>query len=1050
MRSQTLILFILTLGLAWCVSLPIDFVGHWKFKSSTPTDECLPSEITITSLGAHIMFKWKWEDTLACQKRSLENKKVIKEAIPVPNSNKLVVFDPKLTGESFSFTLNGNSGIAEYFENTQSIFEKKTSSPSVEWAGNWFIKTRGSSDKCYPRNVITIYTTSSTILVSWTWDLTEACSEQGIAGSFYETTVAMTSSKTIDLFILIGNQEDPGTLSINGKTAIFTGHEKQSCELERTPLAPIDWYGTWELKKISSGASCLPDGRIGFQTDFEGTYTYYWDWESNDICTQAGLSKKRVYEDLSALPGDSVTLQDGEVSLNVYGEILTFVSQSGGSGIFLRQYGGPLSANWVGKWAFKSATQSDGNIPKEIFTSILGSQILFEWKSDSWNRKIRVPKGTSITVPFESDSIPFKFILSGSTAIIEGEKGSKFNFEKEIISSSVNWAGTWIVESREPKRECYPRDKITVSASKFALALSWVWDLTEACGSYGLAGVAHKITVPLTDGNMVDLPLMIRGKFEQVSFRVNGNSAIFKGKNGHSCSFIRDGPQRVNWGGTWILKSTSPSSLCSPTQAIITKLMPSVTVSWIWDSTESCKQVGLAEKPFSKTLPPPSSNSLTLNYPMGSDEVVGTFSIEGDSATLVTNKGDSYAFDRQFNPPPVEWAGTWKLKTASSANACYPKDKITVELRNPYPTEQVLTFLWIWDTNEICDKMELAGKYYERTLLFSYDNSFLLSYGFEDDVEKLAFLSGNGDIAQFSLQSGDSCTFVRHGHDIDWTGTWIIQIGPAETACSPKKHIVVSPSEDSLTYSWVWGQNEECKKLELSGKPFMKTIPIPKENSVILDFIGESPEVTNIFTINADTATLSTRNGNSYILEKQTEKPLDWSGTWFVKRVSSEACCPKKKMTISNIDSVSTYNWVWDSNESCDKLELSGKTFNEITPVPNGDLTPLYILDRKSEVYVMLTVEGNKAIFNNLDGSSCVFDRINDDDKKEDDDGEKKKDEKKDENKSNGFIIWLIIFFVAAAGVVFCVCRKRKEDQIIKTSTIDSPSRSFLKSSTVL
>jgi len=71
----------------------------------------------------------------------------------------------------------------------------------------------------------------------------------------------------------------------------------------------------------------------------------------------------------------------------------------------------------------------------------------------------------------------------------------------------------------------------------------------------------------------------------------------------------------VDWDGTWILKSKSSPTSCYPKeQAVISKLCSSLTFSWIWDSTESCKKVGLDGKPFAKTIQIPTDNYATLHY----------------------------------------------------------------------------------------------------------------------------------------------------------------------------------------------------------------------------------------------------------------------------------------------------------------------------------------------------------------------------------------------------------------------------------------------------
>ena len=100
---------------------------------------------------------------------------------------------------------------------------------------------------------------------------------------------------------------------------------------------------------------------------------------------------------------------------------------------------------------------------------------------------------------------------------------------------------------------------------------------------------------------------------------------------------------------------------------------------------------------------------------------------------------------------------------------------------------------------------------------------------------------------------------------------------------------------------------------------------------------------------------------------------------------SSELCYPKKKITISTAEASSlTFNWVWNSIQGCTKLGLADKTFEKTTSVP------LHFLVKEVESYGILTVNGDKANLNNLDGASCTF-------------------EKEIEKKGGSFIILLII-----------------------------------------
>ena len=371
MKSQILILFVLTLSLAQCVSPPIEWVGDWEFKSSTLPEECIPQSIVTSSLGAHVVFKWIWASTKGCKRSDYSGWEVFKVKVPTSNSFYLTNFNVAVP---FKFTLDGNSALTKTGNDAESIFEKKVSTPSVDWAGTWNIQTKSSSEGCYPKDKITISTTTSTMTLSWVWDITEACSRKGFAGVFYESTIAMTSSNVIDLFFLAGEEIKTGTFSVSGDTATFKGLNKETCSFVKEAPQPVNWVGTWNLKSISSTALCLPHKKVVI-TSSDSSVTYSWTWDSNEPCKQAGLSGKSFAKTLSTPSGSSITLQDGEVSmtLTVNGEAIAFESKNGGSATFVRQID-TSPVNWV----FKSTTESEECIPNKIVTSVSGSHVIFE------------------------------------------------------------------------------------------------------------------------------------------------------------------------------------------------------------------------------------------------------------------------------------------------------------------------------------------------------------------------------------------------------------------------------------------------------------------------------------------------------------------------------------------------------------------------------------------------------------------------------------------------------------------------------------------------
>jgi len=89
----------------------------------------------------------------------------------------------------------------------------------------------------------------------------------------------------------------------------------------------------------------------------------------------------------------------------------------------------------------------------------------------------------------------------------------------------------------------------------------------------------------------------------------------------------------VNWVGTWKVKARNTGdNICAPkSEVVIAEQGSSLLVSWIWDSSEVCKTVGLDGKKFISSVPIPVNNPVMLYIRVHDIETLGFFSVAQDT-----------------------------------------------------------------------------------------------------------------------------------------------------------------------------------------------------------------------------------------------------------------------------------------------------------------------------------------------------------------------------------------------------------------------------------
>jgi len=171
----------------------------------------------------------------------------------------------------------------------------------------------------------------------------------------------------------------------------------------------------------------------------------------------------------------------------------------------------------------------------------------------------------------------------------------------------------------------------------------------------------------------------------------------------------------------------------------------------------------------------------------------------------------------------ANWAGVWNI-SERYVSECGPMYEITIS--------QIGTNLeFEWTNSHECEyahfnikasapvpegnTVNLKAEIFQRTQF----NGRLLLQG-----DKLILINQRGVYATYNRTSvNDPARFV---------GDWMIDKKEVNALkCYPRDSIVVTNAGSALTFSWTWESSEGCKALELDGKEFINSVPIPERTN---------------------------------------------------------------------------------------------------------------------------------------------------------------------------------------------------------------------------
>jgi hypothetical protein len=189
---------LLLLSLAYAAVTPIsddnatatafNWVGYWYASNNYAVygnAECLPLDpisITQTTNSSNItglVVSWTYPTGGQCQVEGLEGaytSPLITSggSISVPTSDGSYDFVSSSNSNSFTYVTGGGTTV-----NYESV-----SNTGFNWTGSWSAADASDAVGCIPNNPITITTSGSGLLVSWTFPGSSYCSTDSLAGSY--------------------------------------------------------------------------------------------------------------------------------------------------------------------------------------------------------------------------------------------------------------------------------------------------------------------------------------------------------------------------------------------------------------------------------------------------------------------------------------------------------------------------------------------------------------------------------------------------------------------------------------------------------------------------------------------------------------------------------------------------------------------------------------------------------------------------------------------------------------------------------------------------
>jgi hypothetical protein len=562
----------------------------------------------------------------------------------------------------------------------------------LSWAGNWDISPTKSDAACYPDTSILIEQTIGRITVSWVWDKTQACIDEGVAGKGFTATVDTPKDNSIDLKFTIKNVQVTGTFAITHEDeAVFVGNNKASATCSRRREF-IYWNGIWDIVSQDDNA-CNPDKSVELWLDDSFFYVYArWVWADSAACRKLNLVGTQAWTRSDYTErGDVIVSFEYGSSAKVEGMFAINHNQV----IFFNPTGAPVTfsrrqelVNWVGTWDIVKTGRAEFCYPDGQVTIIpSGSNLTASWTwqmSDfcasvglagkSFTQSLSVPKGKALPLNFIAGGA----YVSGVVIIDKNEDEAVFlsTVQGDALfkrrSQMVNWAGAWEITT-QPQTSCYPESAITVAQNSTDITLSWIWARTSPCTTLDLAGKKFNKTINTPEKNSVQLDISTT---LSVLFTVFHDRAVFStnGVIGGASTFNRK-DENVKFAGIWNIQSQQAGSGCFPdTSIIITQDGGSITAKWTWADSDHCRGAGLAGIGFTMTEPTPKGRAMFIDFLAKTVRVSGIFTVNGDQAIFASNTGASATFNRKSSTEPSKEPVEEPSKEPSKEPSTDPKN----------------------------------------------------------------------------------------------------------------------------------------------------------------------------------------------------------------------------------------------------------------------------------------------------------------------------------------------------------------------------------------
>jgi len=328
----------------------------------------------------------------------------------------------------------------------------------------------------------------------------------------------------------------------------------------------------------------------------------------------------------------------------------------------------------------------------------------------------------------------------------------------------------------------------------------------------------------------------------------------------------------------------------------------------------------------------------------------------------------------------VNWYGTWDIVTKDE-NLCNPDGSITI---SDIGYTNKVRAQWTWAKTKACVDAGIDGDFNQVVYISGNAAAIDIQVGVDTYIQGIFAIIR--DQAVFANANGASGTFVRRQQLVNWVGTWDIKSKQSSSACYPDGYITIIPNGGNLDASWVWEDSVPCKNAGLNGKPFTQSQPVPKGNTVFLDFSVGGSWISGLFTSSDDqSCKFASINGASASFGRRTQM-VSWAGVFDIATKDSTVCYPDGSITVARtIEKATdktpatdklTISWTWAKTDACKSLALSGEVKKVVDTPASGNSV---ILDVSSSttttVKGLLSLFLDGAVFSSTNGAATTYTR---------------------------------------------------------------------------